>query len=114
MVRSFQQNLRRKATRSAFPPPNRPIIGVQTPRQSMSTSREMYWDGVLRAREGLIKCSMASWTLLGDRASAAKAAYLAGSSGTAEAVPYPKSFGDELNQRFPKAREGPRRWRAYE
>ena len=51
--------------------------------------------------EGLIKCSMASWAALGPWPSAAKAAYLAGSSGTAEAVPYPKPSERELNQRFP-------------
>ena len=49
-----------------------------------------------RHREGLIKCSGA---FLGDRPSAAKAAYLAGSGGTAEAVPFPKSLENELNQR---------------
>ncbi len=42
------------------------------------------------ARESLIKCSIASWPALRRPPSAAKAAYLAGSSGTAEAVPYPE------------------------
>ncbi len=38
----------------------------------------------IKAREGLIMCAMASWVALVRRPSAAKAAYLAGSSDTAE------------------------------
>ena len=59
----------------------------------------------IASREGLIKCSMAGWAFWGDRPSAAKAAYLAGPSGTAEAVPFPKSFGTELSQRFPNTNQ---------
>jgi len=39
-----------------------------------------------------------------SRPSTAKAAYVEGPSGTAEAVPYPKLTGNELNRRFPKWR----------
>ena len=53
-------------------------------------------------KEDLIKYSAASWDALRERASAAKAACLALPNGTAEAVPYPKLSGNELNQRFLK------------
>ncbi|MGA2966571.1 MAG: hypothetical protein ABSD64_10185, partial [Terriglobales bacterium] len=54
------------------------------------------------AKEDPIQCSVASWDVSRERPSAAKAAYLAGANGTAEAVPYPKPSGNELNQRSPK------------
>jgi hypothetical protein len=61
--------------------------------------------------EWLYRPFLAVWLLLlaalasaRSRPSAAKAAYVAGPNGTAEAVPYPKLTGNELNRRFPKWR----------